>query len=291
MIGIMKPSTELSQEERTKAADPAAVATARELTRLLTNDAVMLFGSRARGDHRPDSDMDLLIVGQARGHQDRVALLQRAGAKAAARVYGDRPAPKVQVVPLQTGRYQREKRSRNFLAGHIAKDAIILAQDPGHWERTPGDHSLEPLYARRAAGAAYEATTILGDWRRQYPEEEDDLVFKAHDAVHCAYRAVASWAGLTIQKGAGIRDLRRMLKATGHRLPAQHTTVEEYTWYERHSYETVPPMLVMPSFTTNVRADVRAILKMAPEIVARERWERWKSVRRGRHVHWSLSGD
>lgn len=45
---------------------PVDEVTLRELTRRIVTarpvDCVLLFGSRARGDHKPDSDVDLLVV-------------------------------------------------------------------------------------------------------------------------------------------------------------------------------------------------------------------------------------
>ena len=35
------------------------------LVEALHPDRIILFGSRARGDHRPDSDVDLLIIGES----------------------------------------------------------------------------------------------------------------------------------------------------------------------------------------------------------------------------------
>ena len=53
---------ELSNQERLQLADPTAVAIAQEMALLLPNETVILFGSRARGDHRPDSDIDVLLI-------------------------------------------------------------------------------------------------------------------------------------------------------------------------------------------------------------------------------------
>ena len=42
--------------------DPHAVALARDVHVAVQPDVVILYGSRARGDHRPDSDVDLLVI-------------------------------------------------------------------------------------------------------------------------------------------------------------------------------------------------------------------------------------
>ena len=43
-------------------ADPLAFAVAEVVQRSVAPARVILFGSRARGDHRPDSDIDLLVI-------------------------------------------------------------------------------------------------------------------------------------------------------------------------------------------------------------------------------------
>ena len=43
-------------------ADPVALEIARAAQKAAEPAVVILFGSRARGDHRPNSDVDLLVV-------------------------------------------------------------------------------------------------------------------------------------------------------------------------------------------------------------------------------------
>lgn len=45
-----------------KAPDAIALAAAQAAQTAVAPDTVILFGSRARGDHRPDSDIDLLVI-------------------------------------------------------------------------------------------------------------------------------------------------------------------------------------------------------------------------------------
>lgn len=44
------------------AGDPLVAEVVRRLVQALDPDRIILFGSRARGEHKPDSDLDLLIV-------------------------------------------------------------------------------------------------------------------------------------------------------------------------------------------------------------------------------------
>ncbi len=46
--------------ERVSQSDIQAIV--EEVVRLISPDMIYLFGSRARGDHEPDSDLDLLVV-------------------------------------------------------------------------------------------------------------------------------------------------------------------------------------------------------------------------------------
>ena len=45
-----------------KAPDAIGLAAAQAAQTAVAPDTVILFGSRARGDHRPDSDVDLLVI-------------------------------------------------------------------------------------------------------------------------------------------------------------------------------------------------------------------------------------
>ena len=276
------PKNVLSHQDRLKIADPAAVATAQELALLLRNDAVILFGSRARGNHRPDSDIDLLELGGTGKGDTTPPHFADAGNQAAAKVYGYDPHPEVHVLPMHSGTYQRTRRSRNFLAGHITVDAVVVAGDPQRWERDPDDLSMEPLHARRSALDALKATTILSEWKSQYPDEPDDLVLKAREAITKAHEAIASHAGLTMNRGEKVNALRARLKRRDWDLPEMKISLAEYDWYEKHELDSTPPMLDRPRMTAVVRKDVDQVLATAPTLhrEARIRWERWKRARK-----------
>ena len=183
---------------------------------------------------------------------------------------------------MHTGTYQRTKNGRNFLAGHIRVDAVVATNNAERWKHNPGDLTLEPLYARQSALEALQATTILGEWRVRYPEEEDDLVLQAQRAIFNAHLAVASRAGLTIGREEPLSALRARLRRAGWPLPKTVIRLQEYSWYDKHNMDTIPPMLYEPKMTALVRRDVEQVLETAPTLhrEAKTRWERWKRSRR-----------
>ena len=282
-------SQEPHNRDRMERADPKALATARELALLIPNDAVMLFGSRARGDHRPDSDIDLLLLnGTGKKGNKQPCLqtrLQEAGNQAAARIYGQDPHPEVQVVAMHPGTYQRTKHSRNFLAGHIATDMVLAEGDPQRWNRNPGDFSAEPIYARRNAVEALKATTVLNEWRVKYLDEEDDLVLKAQDALSKAHHAIASHAGLTIRREETIQSIRSRLRRQGLNLPKTLIQIQQYNWFDKPGKLNCPPMAYNHRIASTVRRDVEQVLAIDPALHrdAKARWNRWKKSRRNRN--------
>ena len=270
---------------RMERADPKALATARELALLMPNDAVMLFGSRARGDHSPDSDMDLLLLGGTAKEGSPQPHLQEAGNQAAARIYGKDPHPEVQVVAMRPGTYQRTKHSRNFLAGHIAADMVLAEGDPQRWNRNPGDFSAEPIYARRNAVDALKATTVLNEWRVKYPDEEDDLVLKAQEALLSAHHAIASHAGLTIRREETVQSIRSRLRRQGLNLPRTLIQIQQYTWFDKPGRLDYPKMAYNHRIASVVRQDVEQVLATDPALHrdAKARWSRWKKSGRSRN--------
>ena len=83
-------------------------------------EAVMLIGSRARGDHRPDSDWDLAVIGPGldSGQTDRAAL----GPLVA--LQEDIP---LDVVPVSLEDLRRNARYANRIAHRILCDGVLVA--------------------------------------------------------------------------------------------------------------------------------------------------------------------
>ena len=109
-------------------ADRRAVEVAREIHRMAEPEQTILFGSRARGDHRPDSDIDVLII---RKHSPTEEWLDDLRDRARALQKKRLPeASGIDVICMTTEEFARSRNLRNNLANAAAKQgAPILPQE------------------------------------------------------------------------------------------------------------------------------------------------------------------
>ena len=106
-----------------QAPDPKACAVARAVGEAVHPDRVILFGSRARGDYSPDSDVDLLIITDS-DSTDRQKY-QRTSAAAHRKVdelYDN--SIDVELVRVSERTFHDGRRARNHVAGQAVRDGI-----------------------------------------------------------------------------------------------------------------------------------------------------------------------
>ena len=105
--------------------DTRACAVARAVFDAAHLDTVILFGSRARGDFTPDSDIDLLVVtGDRRVDPREYRLTSAAARRKAAEVYGD--GVNVDLVHMTGSDFDYYRRARNHVAGQAARDGLDM---------------------------------------------------------------------------------------------------------------------------------------------------------------------
>lgn len=111
--------------------DPRAKAVAEAVYAAVRPIAVILFGSRARGDYRDDSDVDLLVIVPDEGSEDwkesYMAACRAANAQASA-VYDFLIS--VDVVRMSAERFADCRRAPNHVAGQAARDGVVVSQQP-----------------------------------------------------------------------------------------------------------------------------------------------------------------
>lgn len=85
--------------------------------------AVYLFGSHARGDARPDSDVDLCLVADGAGRQ-----LEAAQGFARA-IRPIRPKPSFTLVPITPERLAEKRRMQDFFYETVFNEGVRLATE------------------------------------------------------------------------------------------------------------------------------------------------------------------
>ncbi len=110
---------------------PASLAPQREtlarclaaMDRALPLKQVILFGSHARGDARPDSDVDLCLVAEGAERQ------LQASAKFSDAIWDVVPRPAFTLIPIAPGRLAEKCAGRDFFFGTIMDEGVLLASE------------------------------------------------------------------------------------------------------------------------------------------------------------------
>ena len=113
-------------------ADPKAVAVARAVYEAARPEWVILFGSRARGDYREDSDIDLMLICEGRMSKDDYMKAQRAATSAVRNVYRRRHG--VDLLPMDKREYLRCRGGINHVAAQAARDGVDMNGDKEEYE-------------------------------------------------------------------------------------------------------------------------------------------------------------
>ena len=103
------------------AADPHIEAAVRRVAEGIQPRAIIVFGSRARGEARPDSDLDLLVVaeldapGNATWDETYLRIMQS--------LWGIRMS--IDVVLCSSAEFERWRTTRNHVYGQAARDGWV----------------------------------------------------------------------------------------------------------------------------------------------------------------------
>jgi uncharacterized protein len=93
------------------------------MDRILPLRAVYLFGSHARGEARPDSDVDLCIVADGAEHQMEAARQWR---RAMRPVW---PRPAFTLLPISPNRLAEKQASQDHFFQTVLKEGVLLATE------------------------------------------------------------------------------------------------------------------------------------------------------------------
>lgn len=93
------------------------------MNRALPLRAVYLFGSHARGEGRPDSDVDLCLV--AEGAEQQLKAAQKFGEA----MWDIWPCPPFSLVPIAPARLAEKRASGDFFYATVLEEGVLLATE------------------------------------------------------------------------------------------------------------------------------------------------------------------
>lgn len=93
------------------------------MDRALPLSRAILFGSHARGEARPDSDVDLCLVAEGAERQ------LEAAAKFREAIWNVWPHPPFTLVPITSTRLGEKQASGDFFFGTVLKEGVLLATE------------------------------------------------------------------------------------------------------------------------------------------------------------------
>ena len=214
--------------------DPRAKAVAEAVYDAVRPVAVILFGSRARGDYRDDSDVDLLVItaddkdgAEWRGRY--VEACKAAHEKAEA-VYGFLMG--VDVVDMPASKFADCRRAKNHVAGQAVRDGVIVSQQSLPGEDQPPTNW--PDIRTRFIAATRNENDLLVNIESGASSQEI-IGFLAQQAIENALKA---WISALNDEYENIHDLAK-LAAIIRRNQGENDTPagEALFWLTRYAVE------------------------------------------------------
>lgn len=182
--------------------------------RALDARCVVLYGSRARGDHRPDSDVDLAIVAAESDLTAQQRFDLRESARAAALSATPSHIKHIDVIVWTEAEYRTKKRSINHVAGRAWREGLVLY---GAHETLPGEEIVSELdNARELMRMARGQIRAL--FAMAYDDEtfiENIFGFHAQRGAELAFKAWITLLGQRYERTHNVADLLSILASNG----------------------------------------------------------------------------
>ena len=190
-------------------ADPKAVAVARAVYDAVPLDSVILFGSRARGDYRSDSDIDLMLIYDARISRDAYSKASVAAHDAIERTYGTRRIG-VDLLTMPKNIYIECRGGINHVAAQAARDGVDMNGEKPEYEPDPESFDWGDIN-QRVINTDRELITLEGLIEGNLPQEA--IGFHAQQALENILKAWISAVGLEYVNTHDLEELLGIIKS------------------------------------------------------------------------------
>ena len=210
-------------------ADPRAVAVARAVYEAVRPESVILFGSRARGDYREDSDIDLMLVCEGGMSNNDYAKAQDAARQAVRDVYGTYRG--VDILPMDKSEYLRCRGGINHVAAQAARDGVDMNGEKEGYEPDIGQNFDWEDVRQRVINADRELITLEGLVEGDLPQEA--IGFHAQQTMENILKGWISAIGERYENTHDLGELARIVRSVTEEwdTPAG----EELQWLTRYA--------------------------------------------------------
>ena len=212
-------------------ADPKAVAVARAVYEAARPESVILFGSRARGDYREDSDIDLMLVCEGRMSKEEYMKAQSAAGDAARAVYGTNYG--VDLLPIRKSVYLRCRGGINHVAAQAARDGVDMNGEKEEYEQDVERNFDWEDVRQRVINADRELITLSALVEADTPQEA--IGFHAQQALENILKGWISSVGVSYGNTHDLEELLKIIKTN----PEEMNTPagEELQWLTSYAVE------------------------------------------------------
>ena len=184
--------------------DPHALAAATFAQQIAGPNTVILFGSRATGVHRSESDMDVMVVCKT-----RVASAEHEVTQALKRFFEDNPpALNVQLLAISEERFNYCRRAPNHVAGQAWRSGVVMC--PENLSNTPQPYDRYPDSwpdVKQRVLTAQRNLRSMAALAQHEPQDQASYGFHGQQAIENSLKAWISAAELEYRS---IHDLQEL---------------------------------------------------------------------------------
>lgn len=168
--------------------DQHALNIARAIQQEVAPDTVVLFGSRATGQHRPDSDVDILVIKPDQDPGSGTAWEAARNFMAA-----NPPELEVNIIAMTISEFQRNRRAKQHLAGQADHYGVVMSDEKLNYTTQCDDDYPDHWEANR------QRLENAAEWSKEFNDMVDNghwnqkvLGFAAQQAIENVFRGLLS---------------------------------------------------------------------------------------------------